>query len=214
MRKIVLGITLLLLGLSSSAIGGVDIGLSIEDGSISQFHLAIGSFYHVPEKEMKVVVEKKIPDEEWPVVFFIARRAKVSPEKVIELRLGGKNWMQISLHYGINADAYYVPAERVSGPPYGKAYGHYKNKKRSNWNHITLSDTDIINFVNLRFLSEHYGYSADEIIKLRSSGKNFININDEVKKRSHEKKKKDVKVANEENDNPGQAKNKGKGKKK
>lgn len=215
MRKILLGVAVLFLGLSSSAMSGVDIGLSVDDGSISHFHLAIGSYYHVPEKEIKVVVEKKIPDEEMPVVFFIAQKAGVSPQKVIELRLGGKNWMEISLQFGIGADVYYVPADRVSGPPYGKAYGHYKNKKKSNWNRITLSDTDIINFVNLRFMSEHYGYSADEIIKMRSSGKSFININDDVKKLSEEKKKqKDVKVASEDNDNPGQAKNKGKGKKK
>lgn len=213
MRKILLGVTVLLFGLSLSAISAdIDVGLSLKDGSLSHFHLAVGNYYHVPEKEMKVVVQKKIPEEEMPVVFFIAHRAGVSPQKVIELRLGGKNWMQISLQYGINADAYYVPADRVSGPPYGKAYGHFKNKKKSHWNHISLSDTDIINFVNLRFLSEHYGYSADEIIKMRSSGKNFININDEVKKRSNEKKKKDVKVASEENDSPG--KGKGKGKKK
>lgn len=210
MRKFLLGAVALVFGLSSPAIGGVDIGLSVEDGTISHFHLAIGSYYHVPEKEMKIVIEKKIPDEEMPVVFFIAHRADISPRKVIELRLGGKNWMQISLQYGINADAYYVPADRVSGPPYGKAYGHYKNKKKSNWNHISLSDTDIINFVNLRFLSEHYGYSADEIIELRTSGKSFVIINDEVKKRSDNKKKKDVKVASEEDDNPGKSKNKGK----
>jgi len=32
--------------------------------------------------------------------------------------------------------------------------------------------------VNLRFMSEHYRYSPDEVIRLRASGNTFIKINE------------------------------------
>jgi len=45
-----------------------------------------------------------------------------------------------------------------------------------------LNDAEIIDLVNLRFISEHYGYPAEEVVRLRSGGDNFIVINNKVKK--------------------------------
>lgn len=57
-----------------------------------------------------------------------------------------------------------------------------KREKKSEWKKIKLADADIINLVNLRFISNHYGYSADKVIKMRSEGRNFVVINDNIKK--------------------------------
>ncbi len=91
--------------------------------------------------------------------------------------------MDISLHFGLGPEVYYVPVEEVSGPPYGRAYGYYRNKPRAEWKLIRLSDDDVVNFVNLRFVTEHYGYAAPEVMKMRSEGKSFVDINDEVRTR-------------------------------
>jgi hypothetical protein len=160
----------------------VDIGVSIDKDGLKGFYLAIGEHYKVPEKEIIVVRQKNIPDEELPVVFFLASRAGVAPSVIIKLRLGGKSWMAITAHFGLNAGIFYVPAAKVSGPPYGKAYGHFKNKKKAKWGAIRLSDAEVVNFVNLKFISEHYGRPADDIIKMRQKGANFVSINAEVKK--------------------------------
>ena len=39
--------------------------------SVGDFHVAVSNYYHVPEREVIVVRERRIPDEELPVVFFI-----------------------------------------------------------------------------------------------------------------------------------------------
>ena len=39
-----------------------------------------------------------------------------------------------------------------------------------------LSDDDIVNLVELRFLSEHYHLPPERIIELRSRGRNFVAI--------------------------------------
>jgi hypothetical protein len=196
---------------TQQGLADVDVGLSIGDDGLKGFYLAIGDYYHVPEKQIIIVRRQKVPEEEMPVVFFIARRADVSPEVIINMRLGGKSWWEISLHYGLRADAYYVPLKNDPGPPYGKAYGHYKHRNKKEWNKISLSDADIINFVNLRFISEHYGYSPDEVAKMRGAGKNFITISSEVKQKKSKSKAENYAADEDQGKSPG---NKAKGKKK
>lgn len=163
-------------------------GLQVDDEGRKSFYLAVSSHYQVPEKEIVVVRERRVPDEEMPVVFFLASRLNVSPKTIIDLRLGGKSWMDITFQYGKTAEIFYVPVENVSGPPYGHAYGHFKKRSKNKWNEIRLSDDDIVNFVNLKFISDHYGWTPDEVVKMRQNGKDFVDINHEVKQKKSGKK--------------------------
>ena len=215
MRHISIGFLfalMLVLTMGNPCRADVDIGLSIGDDGIKSFYLAIGDHYNVPEIDIIIVRKKSIPDDELPIVFFLARKAGVSPEVIIKLRLGGRSWWDITVHFGLNAEVYYVPVKSNPGPPYGKAYGHFKNKKKSEWKKIVLTDVEIINFVNLRFISEHYGYSVEEVIRMRAKGKSFVVINTEVKKNKGQAKKQAKYVTEEDDDS--KSKDKGKGKKK
>jgi hypothetical protein len=186
----------------------IDIGLKIDDDGLKSFHVAIGEYYNVPEKEVVVIKRKHFTDEELPVIFFLARQAKVRPDVIVQLRLGGKSWISISRHFGLAIDIFYVPVTKVSGPPYGKAYGHFKNKPRKKWREIRLSDYDVVNLVNLKFVSTHYGWSPDEVMEMRSNGRTFIEINHSVKQKKTGQKNKQASV------NKKNAKEKSKGKKK
>lgn len=213
MRKVLISLVLLFfMGCFTASPGRADVsfGLSVGEEGIKSFYLAVGEHYRVPEKEIVIVRQKNIPNEEMPVVFFLAKRTGTTPEAIIKLRLGGKSWMEITAHFGLSAEIYYVPVKEVSGPPYGKAYGHFKNRERNQWREIKLTDGDIVNFVNLKFISEHYGCSPDEVVKMRENGKNFIDINTEVKKNKGQAKK-EARVAAKE-DSPSKTKSKGKNK--
>jgi hypothetical protein len=89
--------------------------------------------------------------------------------------------MDITLRFGLGPDIYYVPVQRVYGPPYGNAYGHYKHKKRKDWHTIRLADDEVVNLVNLRFISERYGHPPEEVMRMRSAGRSFAAINDELR---------------------------------
>lgn len=147
--------------------------------SIGDFHVAVSNYYHVPEREVIVVRERRIPEEELPVVFFIAQRAHVAPATIVDMRLHGRSWWDISVRYGIHADAYYVPVVVRSGPPYGRAYGHYKKPKKE-WNTIVLTDPDIVNLVELRFMSEHYHVAPERIVEMRERDVDFVTIHGDV----------------------------------
>jgi hypothetical protein len=147
--------------------------------NIGDFHLAVSNYYHVPEREVIVVRDRRVRDEEIPVVFFVAQRARVAPATIVDLRLRGLSWWDISVRYHLGADVYYVPVSASPGPPYGKAYGYYK-KPRSQWKTIVLSDADVVNLVELRFLSEHYRVAPERVIELRGSHGNFVAVHQEV----------------------------------
>ena len=160
----------------------VDVGATIADGNLRNFYLAIGEYYRVPEREVTVIRERHIPNHEVPVVLYIAQRAHVEPGSIVDLRLKGQSWMDITLRFGLGPDIYYVPMREVSGPPYGHAYGHYKNKPKKQWKNIRLDDDDVVNLVNLRFISDRYKYSPDVVARMRSGGKDFVVINEDIRK--------------------------------
>lgn len=160
----------------------MNIGASFSNGDMNSFYFALGDYYRVPEREVMFIRERRIPDYDIPVVLFISQRARIAPGAIMDLRLAGRSWMDITLHFGLGPDIYYVPVRKVYGPPYGHAYGHYKNKERKDWHKIRLNDHEVADMVNLRFMSEHYGRPPEEVMRLRSGGKSFAGINDEFRR--------------------------------
>lgn len=143
------------------------------------FHLAIGNHYRVPEREVILIRERRIPDDELPVVFFLAQRARVAPATIVDLRLGGRSWLDIASRYRLGPDVFYVPVTVIPGPPYGKAYGYYK-KPRHEWKTIVLADADVVNLVNLRFLSDYHRLPPDRIIEMRGRNAGFVTIHTDL----------------------------------
>lgn len=91
--------------------------------------------------------------------------------------------MDITLHFGLSPEIFYVPVRgELKGPPYGKAYGYYKNKPRKGLRKIRLVDADIVNLVNLKFISEYHRHSPDDVIRMRTAGKHFVIVNDEIRR--------------------------------
>ena len=182
-KTIILFIALMLLVPAAPALAqNVSTGISISNGELQSFYLAIGEYYRVPESRVVYVKQHyRLPDEELPVVFFLASRAHVDPQVIIDLRLRQRmSWLNITFHYGLTPEIYYVPVKRV-GPPYGNAYGHYK-KHGHDYKKVVLVDADVVNLVNLRFMSEYHGVAAEAVMDQRGRGERFVVINDHYDK--------------------------------
>ena len=156
----------------------VSTGISISNGELRSFYLAVGDYYRVPESRVVYVKQHyRVHDEELPVVFFLASQARVDPQVIIDLRYRQRmSWLNITLHYGLTPEIYYVPVQRV-GPPYGNAYGHYK-KHGKDYRKVRLADSDVVNLVNLRFMSEYHGVAAEVVMDQRGRGERFVVMND------------------------------------
>ncbi len=160
----------------------VDLGISVSDGKLRSFYLAVSDYYRVPGKEVVATKERyRLRDEELPVIYFLAARARVDPSVIINLRIQEMSWLDVTFHYGLTPEIFYIPVTvKKIGPPYGKAYGHYKKyRPKKEWKKIVLSDYEVIDLVNLRFMSEHYQLKPEVVMKMRSQGKNFVTINEE-----------------------------------
>ena len=155
----------------------VQMGAAIGDGGLRSFYLGIGDYYHVPEREIYVMHDEGVPDDDLPVVYFLAERARVAPGAIVDLRLRGWSWDRITFHYGLGPEIYYVPVPVTAvGPPYGHAYGYYRRVPRARWRTIHLSDDDVVNLVNLRFVSEYRHVPPERVIALRGGGHHFTEV--------------------------------------
>ena len=130
------------------------------------------------------VVRGQIGEEELPVAFILASAAGVDLPAIVKLRVGGMSWLDITLHFGLNPRVFYVPLERDPGPPYGKAYGHFKHKDHEKSEKVHMTDAEIVDWANLRFLSEYYHCSPDEVVKSRQAGRNFVTISTELRSKA------------------------------
>jgi hypothetical protein len=187
----------------------VNLGLSITDGKVRGFYFSISNYFNVPESQIVQIRERyRLADDELPVVFFLATRAHVEPAAIIDLRLKGLTWWDITLHFGLNPEIFFVPVTTVKiGPPYGQAFGYYRQyRQRKTWGKVVLADADIINLVNLKFISEYHKIPADRIIEMRARGQHFVEINETFVKEKGKGK--------EQAENPKAKPGKGKGRKK
>jgi len=157
-----------------------EVGFRISIGAPG-FYLSVGNFYGYPEREVIIIRERGIPDDEIPVVFFICKHAYVSPDVVIRLRIiDGWSWSRICAYYRIPPIVFYIPVERYR-PPYGHTYGYYKgHPHRGDWGRIRLTDEMIVNQVNLIFIAKYYNYPPERVIRMREQGTSFGNIERKV----------------------------------
>jgi hypothetical protein len=175
-RALVILVFLLL----ATPLWAAEVGLNISLGAPG-FYLSVSNFYGYPERQVIVIHERGIPDDDIPVVFFISKHAHVAPEVIIKLRVvDGWAWSRICAYYRIPLTVFYIPVARY-GPPYGRAYGYYKRYPHErDWGRIRLKDADIVNQVNLIFISKYYNYSPERVIKMREQGSSFGNIERKV----------------------------------
>jgi len=171
-------------GLPAFALAATEwnVGISGDGKGIEGFHVSVGEYYRVPEREVTVVHRRGIAEEELPVVFFLSQRAHVPPNVIVNMRLRHMSWMDITLHFGLSPEIYYVPVDVAHHPPHGRAYGYYHNHPRHTWKQLRMSDHDIVDQVNLRFLSNHYGYAPERIMRYRGEGRSFIAIEQDVRR--------------------------------
>lgn len=178
-RSSVLGLGLALMG-AAPASAGFSVGVAAGSNGVDSFYLAIGDHYRVPQRDVLVVRQSRIADEEIPVVFFLAQKARVSPAAIVRLRHAGYSWYRIANHYRLGPDVFYVVLKRPAGPYYG-VYRDYQRTPRGQWSRIRMTDRDVVNFVNLRFLSEHGHCPADDIADRRSKGRDFRDIHRDLR---------------------------------
>lgn len=170
-------------GPGSLSAQNVNLGVSFADGQLLGFYFSISKYFNVPSEVVIDVRNRyRLADDELPVVFFLAREARVEPAVIISLRLKELTWWDITLHFGLSPEIFFVPVGVVKiGPPYGKAYGYYRQHRgQKNWGQVILNDDDVINLVNLKFISEGQQIEPERVMEMRAKGQHFVDIHETI----------------------------------
>jgi hypothetical protein len=150
----------------------------LDRDGLRYFHLAVGDYYGHPYGTVARIHSRYLHPDEVPVVFFIAREARVSPEVVVALRAQGWSWWDVSMHLGVRPRVFAGLLPRRVGPPYGRAHGYWA---RRDARHIRyLSDREIVDWVNLHFLTSHYRVAPERVITVRDRGATYVQIEAEI----------------------------------
>ena len=187
MKRVLLAL-LVVAGLAApTAQAGLDIdfGAAVRIGDDNDLFLSVSARYFDEDRRSidRVAVRYSNPDD-LTVALFVARRSGMSADAIHRMRTNGLSWWDISVRFGMPVDVWFVPVRRDPGPPYGKAYGHWKNHKRHKHHAVVLTDADVRNLVAVRMLHEYYGVSVDVAMEWRSSGRDLrVLVSNEYGKR-------------------------------
>jgi len=157
--------------LTQHASAGVDININLGDSRYSGFRTGLVDYFGVRQDQVLQLNRGGLSGYEVPIALYIARHARIEPGYVLDLRERGMGWHEITRHFDLSPDIFYVSGQEYAGP-----YARIYDLPRSRWDEVYLSDEDYVNLANLKFMTDHYGYSPDRVMRLRSEGQDFFAI--------------------------------------
>jgi hypothetical protein len=93
------------------------------------------------------------------VALFLAAESGHPLRHIVKLRAGGHSWEVIFARAEVSLAILFRGIDRDPGPPYGKAWGHWKKQPKS----ARLSDTDISSWVEIQIGHRLSGSSTFEL---------------------------------------------------
>jgi len=182
----------------------VDLGIGSTTGN-DDLYFRINAHYFDRDPNYVYATAKRlrVPDVELPIVLFLSAHSKKDVDFILQLHNRGLSWWDVSLRIGIPVSVYFYDLPYDPGPPYGKAYGHWKKHKRNSAHRIILTDREMYDLVSLQVACNYYGLPQRDVMRLRSEGRDFkVILSDEYRHRhvppGHMKAKEKEKEHNKE----------------
>ncbi|HJQ98518.1 MAG TPA: hypothetical protein VJ826_09395 [Candidatus Polarisedimenticolaceae bacterium] len=188
MRKILFAA--LALALITEAKAGMDVafGARVPIGDDGSLFVNISSRYF--ERDPSVIQSWgrrfESPDD-LAVFFWITETSRKNADFVFALRRQGLPWFEVATRCGVPVDAWYVKVPVDPGPPYGKAYGHWRKHQRDPEYRVKLTDRQTRDLVAVRFCHEYYRVPVETAMDWRRNGEDVRMITTRQYKERHGK---------------------------
>jgi hypothetical protein len=164
---------------TSPAWAGIDIAFdaAVQIDDDTDVYLAVSTRYFDRDRDEVYHWNRQYDDpDDLAVALFISRHSGKDPDAIFALRKSGLTWWEVSVRLGVKPDVWFVAVKGDPGPPYGKAYGHWKKHRRGKPDEMRLTDVDLRNLVAVRLLHEYYGVTVEAAMEWRSSGRGLREI--------------------------------------
>lgn len=172
MRRLALTFTAFVAG-ALCVHGQVDMDSSVADPVRRAYYDVICATFQVTRKEILILARQLIRDEQIPVVLTISREARAPAQPITDHRLRGQDFLAIAARYKLDAEIFRYPCSNIVGKPFTDAFDHMAAPDRN----ARLTDNDVVNLVNLRMLAGHHKAAPETIMRARTAGESFPDIN-------------------------------------
>ncbi|MBD3866565.1 MAG: hypothetical protein IFK94_00425 [Acidobacteria bacterium] len=163
----------------------VDLGARVRVGDDADLFVSITSRYFNRDSQVVADMGRRYSNpDDLSVALFLTNRTRRDPADVWRFRERGLSWWEIGVRLGVPAEAWFVPVQRHPGPPYGKAYGHWKNGKNSGYR---MTDADARNLVAVRMIHEYYNVPVSVAMEWRASGQSVRTLMNKEYRQRHGK---------------------------
>lgn len=147
-------------------------GLRLSDGDRSYLSITAAHFGSDHREANDLAHHLKRPGEDLPVLLFLAAESGRSSRYILDLRVSGLSWWEIRGRLGVAPERIVVALPRDPGPPYGKAWGHYRNHKKGAGapRQMVLSDTEFSDWIGARVVSRAFDVEIAVVLRARAGG--------------------------------------------
>ena len=174
--RLLLPAILLLAGTVVTARAAVefDITAGLPLGDDDRIFLNVTNSYYAPQRAEAVSVIRRCPDpvDDYPAVLLLARASHRSPAAILDLRLGGLDWAEVMYRMHVSPSVLFVGMDRDPGPPYGKAWGTWKQNPRGR---LEIKDRHFVELAKLRVSAGAFGVSPYAVVAERRNGTRYEN---------------------------------------
>ena len=142
---------------------------------------AVGEYFEADQGVVQQVAGILSAPEDLPVVFFVARHAGQDPAVVAGQRAAGQSWLQVMRANRLEPDILHMQVRGfVLSPIFQPIFDKFVEDNPAQWRQAQLTDRDVVNLVNLRFIADQYDYSIYRVMVLRDKGNSYAQINQNV----------------------------------
>jgi hypothetical protein len=150
-------------------------------GDLNDKYFVTLSGYHGVSYEEVFAIADDVGVNDVAAAYAIAERSDVSIDKVVELRSSNQNWATVAKNCGLGGTDFYIMISgRFSSKTYSPIFEKFNAAPASTWGDLVLTDDEIVNLTNLRFISSHHDYSMFDIIAMKDIGSDWPRINQKV----------------------------------
>lgn len=146
-----------------------------------EYTSAIGEYFEADNGVVQQVAGLLESPEDLPVAFFLARHAGQDPAVLAGQRASGQSWLQVMRANRLEPDILHMAVRGfVLSPIFQPIFDKFDEDNPAQWSQAQLTDRDVVNLVNLRFIADQYDYSIYRVMVLRDKGNSYVQINQNV----------------------------------
>jgi hypothetical protein len=146
--------------------------LDLPVGDDARFFLNLTNRHYAPPQPVAVDIVTRCarPADDFPVVMLLAEASGRDPGTILAMRLEGRSWSAIFVKLNVSHDVLFTGLDHDPGPPYGRAWGHWKNHRGSK-KKFALDDAHVIALAKLQTVSAYYRVSPYRVTTEVRNGK-------------------------------------------